>query len=276
MAGAGSATGAKNARASFVSVLIHIYDRKIRVDVDHHVTHNTITVELCPHWRQIMHKSIEPAILYFGTPVAIISTLNEDGASNLAPISSVFWLGWRCMIGMENLSKTPQNLLRTKECVINLPSEKEIASVDRLALTTGSRPVPAHKQQRGYRYVANKFEIAGLTPLDSETVASPRVQECPVQIEATLTGTYHMAEDDARQRGFISCFELRVQRVHIEESLLVNGEQDRIDPDQWRPLIMSFQRFYGLGMELQKSRLVSIPERSYRSPDIDYARALCK
>ena len=32
-----------------------------------------------------MHKTIEPTILYFGTPVALISTLNPDGSPNLAP-----------------------------------------------------------------------------------------------------------------------------------------------------------------------------------------------
>ena len=32
--------------------------------------------------------SVEPAILYFGTPVVLISTVNEDGTSNLAPMSS--------------------------------------------------------------------------------------------------------------------------------------------------------------------------------------------
>ena len=31
-----------------------------------------------------MHKAIEPTILYFGTPVALISTLNSDGSPNLA------------------------------------------------------------------------------------------------------------------------------------------------------------------------------------------------
>ena len=40
-----------------------------------------------------MHQSIEPAILYFGTPVVLVSTLNEDGSANLAPMSSAFWLG---------------------------------------------------------------------------------------------------------------------------------------------------------------------------------------
>ncbi|MBV8633873.1 MAG: flavin reductase family protein, partial [Burkholderiaceae bacterium] len=39
-----------------------------------------------------MHTAIEPAILYFGTPVVVIGTQNEDGTPNLAPMSSVFWL----------------------------------------------------------------------------------------------------------------------------------------------------------------------------------------
>jgi flavin reductase (DIM6/NTAB) family NADH-FMN oxidoreductase RutF len=37
-----------------------------------------------------MHKTIEPTILYFGTPVALISTLNPDGTANLAPMSSAW------------------------------------------------------------------------------------------------------------------------------------------------------------------------------------------
>lgn len=85
-----------------------------------------------------MHVSIEPAILYFGTPVVLISTLNEDGSSNLAPMSSAFWLGWRCMLGLATHSKTSQNLRRTGECVLNLPSDAMVSAVDRLA----ARPVP--------------------------------------------------------------------------------------------------------------------------------------
>ena len=42
-----------------------------------------------------MHRTIEPTILYFRTPVALISTLNEDGTPNIAPMSSAWWLGWR-------------------------------------------------------------------------------------------------------------------------------------------------------------------------------------
>jgi flavin reductase (DIM6/NTAB) family NADH-FMN oxidoreductase RutF len=39
------------------------------------------------------HVQTDPAILYFGTPVVLLSTRNEDDTANLAPISSVSWLG---------------------------------------------------------------------------------------------------------------------------------------------------------------------------------------
>lgn len=219
-----------------------------------------------------MHRTIEPAILYFGTPVVLVSTLNPDGSANLAPISSIFWLGWRCMIGVEASSRTAANLRRSGECVLNLPSVAQMPAVNRLALTTGADPVPPHKAARGYRTVGDKFAAAGLTASSAETVAPPRVVECPVQLEAVLEGIHPMADNDASLHGFVACFELRIQRVHALDSLLRSGESDHIDPEKWRPLIMSFQRFYGLGPEIAGSRLAAVPERAYRSPDVDRAR----
>ena len=99
-----------------------------------------------------MHVKSEPAILYLGTPVVLISTVNEDGSYNLAPMSSAFWLGWRAVLGLAANSKTPQNMRRTRECVLNLPSADLVAAVNRLALTTGSDPVPGSKLARGYRF----------------------------------------------------------------------------------------------------------------------------
>jgi flavin reductase (DIM6/NTAB) family NADH-FMN oxidoreductase RutF len=220
-----------------------------------------------------MHVAREPAILYFGTPVVLISTRNEDGSANLAPMSSAFWLGWRCVLGLSAPSKTTQNLRRTGECVLNLPSADDVAFVDRLARTTGTDPVPPAKLARGYRYEPDKFGISGLTPFPSETVAPPRALECPVQLEAILEAVHGLAEDDAALRGRICVLEVRIQRVHLEESILMQGEPDRVDPDRWRPLIMSFQQFYGLApWQLQDSTLGKIPEALYRSPDVDRAR----
>src|ERR1017187_260650 len=105
-----------------------------------------------------MHKTIDPTILYFGTPVALISTLNPDGSPNLAPMSSAWWLGWSCMLGLGQMGQTSDNLIRTRECVINLPSEDLVTHVDRLALTTAKNPVPDRKRQWGYRHEPDKLD----------------------------------------------------------------------------------------------------------------------
>jgi len=219
-----------------------------------------------------MHHARQPAILYFGTPVVLISTRNADGSANLAPMSSAFWLGWRCIIGLSAASHTAHNLLRERQCVLNLPSAAQVDAVDRLALTTGSDPVPERKHQRGYRHVHDKFTQAGLTADASQTVHAPRVRECPVQLEAVLEDHHSLAAQDPVLRGHVLSFELRIQRVHLHDDILLPGTADHVDPDRWRPLIMSFQQFYGLAPErLQPSRLASIPEAAYRSPDVDRA-----
>lgn len=77
----------------------------------------------------------------------------------------------------------------------------------------------------------------------------------------------------AALRGRICAFEVRIQRVHVRPDLLMDGHPDRIDPDKWSPLIMRFQKCYGLAPhQVHASRLAGIPERAYRSPDIDRAR----
>lgn len=221
---------------------------------------------------QDRHLTIEPNILYLGTPVVLISTLNEDGTANIAPMSSAWWLGWRCMLGLDASSKTTENLIRTGECVLNLPSVGEVGAVNRLACLTGSDPVPAGKQARGYRHEARKFEVAGLTPVPSQTVAPPRALECPIQLEAVLA-EQHGLGNDSPWKGGIVAIEVRIQRIHVAPELVMSGYENRIDPDKWRPLIMSFQRFYGLSNgQVHASRLGEIPEESYRSPDLDRAK----
>ena len=220
-----------------------------------------------------MHVTIEPGILYFGTPVVLISTVNEDGSFNLAPMSSAFWLGWRCVLGLAATSKTPRNMARTGECVLNLPSAALAGMVDRLALTTGSDPVPEGKRVRGYRTERNKFGLAGFTPIQSETIDAPRVAECPVQLEAVVESIRGLGEKELAMRGRTNIIEVRIQRVHVDETILLEGEPNRIDPDKWRPLIMSFQQFYGLGSKVNPSTLGTVPEALYRGPDIERARA---
>jgi flavin reductase (DIM6/NTAB) family NADH-FMN oxidoreductase RutF len=227
------------------------------------------------------HLSVEPAILYLGTPVVLVSSINEDGSPNLAPMSSAFWLGWRGVLGFEAVSKTPNNIVRTGECVLNLPSMDQVDAINRLSRLTGSNPVPEGKALRGYRYLPDKFGIAGLTPVASETVAPPRVLECPIQLEAELVRvnpmmtdeydyTQHARSAECTLEGIVA-LEVRIKRVHVIPALLVAGQPNRIDPDRWKPMIMSFCRYYGLGSEIAVSKLAQIPEEQYRTPDIDRA-----
>jgi flavin reductase (DIM6/NTAB) family NADH-FMN oxidoreductase RutF len=154
------------------------------------------------------------------------------------------------MLGLGQMGQTSDNLIRTRECVINLPSVDLVTHVDRLALTTGRNPVPEKKRQWGYRYEQDKFGIGGLTAVESELVAPPRVRECPVQME----GVVH----DFRPFGknvSANTFEVHIVKLHVEEVLLVgDGQRPHIDPARWRPLIMSFCRFFGLGNEVHPSR----------------------
>jgi flavin reductase (DIM6/NTAB) family NADH-FMN oxidoreductase RutF len=221
---------------------------------------------------QAPHIVSEPAILYFGTPVVLISTRNEDGTANLAPMSSAFWLGWRCILGLNAASKTTENMIRTGQCVLNLPSVDNVAAVNRLACLTGSDPVPAKKLERGYTHEKYKFETAGLTPIPSLTVAAPRVLECPVQMEAVVAAKHDLMQDDEVTSGKIVTFEVRVTRIHIHPDIAMDGLLNRVDPDKWRPLMMSFQRYYGLGAELHDSTLARIPEEIYRMPDLVRSR----
>jgi len=197
-----------------------------------------------------MHRTIEPTILYFGTPVALISTLNEDGSPNIAPMSSAWWLGWTCMLGLGSMGKTSDNLIRTRECVINLPSQEQVTHVDQLALTTGKNPAPEKKITWGYRYEPDKFGVAKFSPMPSLDVAPPRIAECPVQME----GIVHEWRSFGKNVS-ANAFEIHIVKLHVEQSLLTGDERPHIDPEKWRPLIMSFCRFFGVGGEIHPSRL---------------------
>ena len=210
-----------------------------------------------------MHINVEPSILYFGTPVVLVSTRNPDGTTNVAPMSSAWWLGWNCMLGLGARSHTAHNLLREKECVLNLPSVAMAAAVNRLARLTGSDPVPPHKLNMGYRHEKDKLRVAGLSAIASDLVSAQRISDCPVQLEAVLESTHPFGTRPDKACSALA-IEVRIVRTHMDEHILIDGVANHIDPDKWRPLIMSFCQFYGLGERVWESTLAEIPEAAYR------------
>jgi flavin reductase (DIM6/NTAB) family NADH-FMN oxidoreductase RutF len=189
-------------------------------------------------------KTIEPKILYFGTPVAIVSSLNEDNTTNLSPISSFWALGWTMTLGVLNDAKLLENLKRRAECVVNLPSPEMWETVEKLAPLTGKNPVPQEKAKQ-FRTEHDKFDAAGLARLDADLVRPARVKECPIQMEAKVLSAQELGGSKLAQLGGGSAVIIEILRVHADERLLLEGG-DHIDPKCWSPLVYNFRHYYEL------------------------------
>ncbi|MEU0702692.1 flavin reductase family protein [Streptomyces bacillaris] len=206
---------------------------------------NTATPSTVPTDLSCEHVTITPSILYFGTPVVLLSTENEDGSFNLAPMSSAWALGHVIVLGLGAGGQTAHNLRSRRDLVINLPAPAQWPAVERLAPLTGRTPVPVDKRA-SFRFEPDKFAAAGLRPQPSELVRPPRVAECPMQLEARVA----QVRPDAS--GEFLIVEAQVLKVHADPRIVVTGSQ-HIDPAAWSPLVYNFRHYYGLGPELGHS-----------------------
>ncbi|MNM91998.1 Flavin reductase like domain protein [compost metagenome] len=189
---------------------------------------------------------IQPKILYYGTPIVLLTTLNEDGSTNISPISSSWALGNHIVLGIGLGGKAAENVQRCRECVINLPDPSLWEQVERLAPTTGKNPVPTEKAAQGFTYQSDKFAASGLASIPSQQVRPARIRECPLQIEAVV--------EDFRAPAYAPFFaivETRAVAVHARRDLVI-GEH-HIDPRLWSPLIYNFRHYFGLGEPLGKT-----------------------
>jgi flavin reductase (DIM6/NTAB) family NADH-FMN oxidoreductase RutF len=159
-------------------------------------------------------------------PVALVSTMNREGAANLAPFSFFSGVGGapptvlfcpalRDGAGAEagesaELRKdTLRNVEETGEFVINVVSEAIAA-----AANDSAAEVP---------FGVDEFALSGLTPVASEVVRPPRVAESPAQMECRLLQVIYTSH--APRGGVIVLGE--VVRFHLRADLV---EEFRVDP----------------------------------------------
>jgi len=186
---------------------------------------------------------INPKILYYGFPVILLTTLNEDGTVNISPLSSSWALGDCIVLGIGLGGKAIENLERHPECVINIPDPSLWENVEQLAPYTGKNIVPDFKKQIGFTYRKDKFAISGLTPIESTTVIPTRIMECPIQIEAKVK---HI-----RIPNYSPDFAIvETQTIHVHAHTDIIIKDHHIDPNKWSPLIYNFRHYFGLGNEL--------------------------
>ncbi len=192
--------------------------------------------------------TIQPSILYFGTPVALVTTLNADGAANISAMSSLWALGDRVILGLGADGQCVQNLERERDCVINLPDGALWRHVERIAPTTGREDVPESKRAKGYRFEADKFALGGFSSSPSEVVKPPRIAECPLQLEANVLKMHQPAALDGADPGFV-IVETQVLRVHAHAKIVIL-ETNHVDTSRWNPLLYVFRHYFSNARDL--------------------------
>jgi flavin reductase (DIM6/NTAB) family NADH-FMN oxidoreductase RutF len=161
-------------------------------------------------------------------PIGWISTLSEDGVSNLAPFSQ-----------FQNLSFDPPHVMLSaseattgarKDTIVNIEQTGEfvwnMATYDlREAVNISAQELPSH---------VDEFELAGLSKMPARVVKAPMVADSPIHFECVHVETLRLARGRAGSSGLTDLIIGRVVAVHVkDEFLLPNG---KIDILKIRPL----------------------------------------
>ena len=154
-------------------------------------------------------------------PIALASTIDKDGNSNLSPFSffNVFSANPPIAIFSparrvrNNTTKhTLDNILENNEVVINVVSY-DIVQQTSLSSTE-------------YDCGVDEFIKSGLTPINSNLIKPYRVKESPVQMECTVNDVISLGE----QGGAGNLVICEIKMLHINENIL--NDAGAIDPNK--------------------------------------------
>jgi len=153
-------------------------------------------------------------------PIALASTISADGINNLSPFSFFNAFGANPPIVAfspsrrgtnATLKDTYNNLIATKECVINVVTH---SMVEQVSLASAEFPPDV-----------DEFIKSGLTPIDSDLVKPKRVKESPFQMECKLLEMKSFGDGGASANLAIC----EVIKFHMDENIFTNGI---IDPEK--------------------------------------------
>lgn len=157
-------------------------------------------------------------------PIAFVSSINADGAFNLAPFSFFTAISANppviCFSPMVRASDgtrkdTLRNIESTGEFVVNIVSEDFAAQMNLCSVE--------------FPPEVDEFAASGLTPVASELVKPPRVAESRVNMECRLMQIVNVSAKPLGGSLVIG----EVLRFHVADEVFQNF---RIDPDLLRPI----------------------------------------
>lgn len=158
-------------------------------------------------------------------PIAWVSTVSSEGVYNLAPFSFFTAVAAEPMTlcfspmrrGANGGKKdTLVNIEATGEFVVNIVSEPLVAAMNQTAAE-----LPPE---------VDEFQVAGLTPVPSETVRAPRVGESLAAYECRLLQVVHVGQEKAGAGALVLG---TVQRIYLAGEIL---DQGRIRLEVLRPV----------------------------------------
>lgn len=179
----------------------------------------TIDAERTP-WTDLYKRLVEVVV---PRPIALVSTVDEEGRPNLAPFSFFTvvsanppYLAFSPLRSGRTgeLKDTLKNVVATKEFVVHVVTEAMAQAVN-----DASASLP-----RGQ----SEFEHAGLTPLPSVRVQPPRVAESPVAMECELVEVRTYGEAGGAGNLVVG----KILLVHLDEALM--DGQGRVLADRLR------------------------------------------
>ncbi len=157
-------------------------------------------------------------------PIGWISSVSPSGVPNLAPFSFFNAIGddpphvMFSTVRSNNTNKdTLNNVLETKEFVVNMVTEDTVERMNRTAEIVAPE--------------VNEFELAGLTPIASVKVKPARVKESPITMECELVHHYTL---ENHKYGGATIIIGKIVMFHIDESVLL--EDHKINLETYKPV----------------------------------------
>lgn len=175
-----------------------------------------------------MKKSLGANTLIYPTPTWVVGTYDQDGKPNAMTIA---WGGICCSqppcvaVSLRKATHTYGNLVGRRAFTISIPSEAQVRAADYFGMVSGRS--------------VDKFAAARLTPVRSDLVDAPYVQEFPMVLECRLAHTIEL--------GLHTQFVGEIVDVKVEETAL-SGD-GRADIKKVKPLVFTpdTQAYYGIG-----------------------------
>ncbi len=181
-----------------------------------------------------MKQSIGAKTIVFPTPVFIVGTYDDQDRPN---IMAVAWGGICCSkppcaaVSLREATYSYGNIVRNQAFTINIPSISQVKEADYAGIFSGRD--------------GDKFAATGLTPVKSELVNAPYVDEFPLVLECKVIRTVEI--------GLHTQFIGEILDLKADPNVL--DEKGHIDVEKVQPFTFApgNQAYYRLGECLGKA-----------------------